>query len=231
MIFLPEEIVKCHYYIFSNSCFKKLLLSTHVLWLRGHFYVFLFGDLRVIVNRELLENSSFPIQHFFIFLFPDQLHKHWDTDIIYEWSFYQAKEFPYCKQDQLTRFQLAKGEMTFLSSCSPPCEPAFLQKSERVFPEVGSEQVEAKVWLLLVLPCHTGQCHLSSSALQCSFKNRRMHDCILKTLLAENWGTTGISISGGPHGKMRCWRKLYLHEITSLMLQSPITLSLVLKGY
>lgn len=42
-------------------------------------------------------------------------------------------------------------------------------------------------------------------------------------------GTAGISISGRPHGRMRCGRKFYFHGITSLNFQSPIPLNPVLE--
>lgn len=42
-------------------------------------------------------------------------------------------------------------------------------------------------------------------------------------------GTAGISLSGGPHGRMRCGRKLYLCGITPPSCKSPISLKPVLE--
>ena len=75
---------------------KKSCYSQHISpSLVGHFHVFVFRVLRVIVSRELLENSSFPYSTFLHFPISRSVDKHWDRDIIYEYSFWQAKKFPH----------------------------------------------------------------------------------------------------------------------------------------
>lgn len=110
--------VKFHSYIPSKWCLKekkkKSCYCQHISpTLVGHFHVFIFRVLRVIVSRQLLENSSFPYSTFLHFPISRSVDKHWDRDIILEYSFWQAKKFPHYKQDGLTRIQLAEGKMRF----------------------------------------------------------------------------------------------------------------------
>ena len=117
VIFSPEgmksNIIIRHHHTWAflkRSCHCQLISPSLV----GHFPIFIFRDFENYTQQSIAWEPLIPqlsISSFF--LFPGQLDKHWDRDIIYEYSFCQTKIFPHYKQGQLTRIQLAEGRMTF----------------------------------------------------------------------------------------------------------------------
>lgn len=135
---------------FYKSCHCQYISPS----VTGHFHVFIVKDLRVVVRERVAWGFLISLpQHFFISLFLEQLDKHQGRNIIYEYSFCQAKRFQYYKKDQLTRVRLAEKydaffQLLFFALWTSPSTN--IERGEKnIFR--GGQQVEPKGSFILAL--------------------------------------------------------------------------------